>query len=118
MNSKKIKIIISILMMILIIHNSVIYATSIDTNISIGTTPAIRDGVRPTGRILYIFQVVGSVSSVLALAIMGIKYMFSSVEGKADLKGILNYYVIGAILVFATSNMLSVVYNVVSKLSF
>ena len=116
MNSKKIKIIISILMMISIIQNSVIYAVSIDTNITIGKTSAISATKTATGKILKVFQIIGSISSVIALAVMGIRYMCSSVEGKADMKEMFNYYIIGAILVFATSNILSIVYNLIYNL--
>ena len=61
-------------------------------------------------------QVVGSIISVIALIIIGIRYMISSVEEKANLKGVLIYYIIGAVLVFATSNILSIVYKVLNNL--
>ena len=58
-------------------------------------------------------QVIGSVASVLALVIMGTRYMCGSIEEKADMKGVVMYYCIGAILVFGTTNILSIVYKVI-----
>ena len=67
-----------------------------------------------TGRIVGTLQVAGTVISVISLIIIGIRYMVSSVEEKAQLKGILMYWVIGAILVFTTSNLLSVIYDIIT----
>ena len=68
------------------------------------------------GKMVGIFQVVGSVISIIALVIIGFRYMFSSVQEKAEVKGVIGYYIVGAILVFATSNVLSVVYNVITSI--
>ena len=54
---------------------------------------------------------VGSVTSVVVLVIIGIKYMMGSVDEKANYKKSLMPYVIGAGLVFAASNIASVIYN-------
>ena len=55
----------------------------------------------------------GSILSVAALMIIGFRYMLSSLEEKAAMKGILIYYVVGCVLVFATSNILSIVYDII-----
>ena len=70
-----------------------------------------------TEKLVGAVQVIGSVISVIALIIIGIRYMFSSVDDKASLKDVLIYYVIGAVLVFATSNILSIAFNVINGLS-
>jgi hypothetical protein len=88
-----------------------------DTDIELGKTQAITSSKAMTGRIFRIMQVLGSVLSVIALLIIGIRYMFSSIEDRASMKGILIYYVIGAVLVFATSNILSIAYSLISGLS-
>ena len=59
------------------------------------------------------FQAIGSITSVLALVLIGIKYMMGSTEEKAEYKQTMIYYIIGAILVFAISNISSVIYNAV-----
>lgn len=63
-------------------------------------------------KIIGAVQFVGSFVSVIALVIMGIKYMLGSVEEKAEYKKTMMPYVIGAILLFATSNLLGIVDSV------
>lgn len=57
------------------------------------------------------FQAIGSIVSVFALVVIGIKYMIGSVEEKAEYKKTMIYYIIGAIMVFAISNISAVIYN-------
>lgn len=110
----KISIRLIIMLLLLMILNNNVYASgTIDTNITIGGTDAIYANKTMTETLLGVIQTVGSVISVLALVIIGIRYMLSSVEEKASMKGVLIYYVVGAVLVFATSNLLSIVYNVI-----
>lgn len=72
---------------------------------------------KKVSKILGIIQVIGSVISVLSLALLGIKYMVGSVEEKSDYKKELPIYALGAIMVFAISNLLSVIYNWATKIS-
>lgn len=68
--------------------------------------------ITDTGKkIVGIIQTVGSVAAVVVLVALGIKYMMGSTEEKAEYKKTLMPYVIGAVLVFAASNLASVVYN-------
>ena len=64
------------------------------------------------GTVLGIIQIVGSIISVIALAVIGIKYMVGSVEEKAEYKKTMLPYIIGAVLVFASSNLVSILYNI------
>ena len=57
------------------------------------------------------FQAIGSIVSVLALVMIGIKYMMGSIEEKAEYKKTMINYIIGAILVFAISNISAMIYN-------
>lgn len=88
-----------------------------DIDIEIGKTTAITSSKAMTQRIFGLIQVLGSVLSVVALLVIGLRYMFSSIEDRANMKGVLVYYVVGAVLVFATSNILSVVYKAISGLN-
>lgn len=74
------------------------------------------DAVRMGNVIIGGFQAIGSIVSVLALVIIGIKYMMGSVEEKAEYKTKMIYYIIGAILVFAISNISAMLYNFASTL--
>lgn len=77
-----------------------------------GTTGTGSSKVKTTGKkIVGIIQTVGSVAAVVVLIALGIKYMMGSTEEKAEYKKTLMPYVIGAVLVFAASNLASVIYN-------
>ena len=62
--------------------------------------------------IITVLTVIGTVISVIVLIILGLKYMLGSVEEKAEYKKTMMPYVIGAILLFATSNLLGIVDSV------
>lgn len=62
------------------------------------------------------FQAIGSIVSVVALIAIGIKYMMGSIEEKAEYKQTMMNYVIGAILVFAISNISAMLYRFAQKI--
>ena len=62
-----------------------------------------------------VIQVVGSRASVVALIIIGIRYMYSSVEEKAEYKKTMLGYIIGSALVFSIVNILGVIYDVATS---
>ena len=118
MKSKKMKILIMILLIIIIMIPSNIFAettvhTGIDTDITIGQTNAINSSVGTTERVVGVLQVAGTLIAIMALIIIGMRYMFSSLETRAQMKGVLGYYIIGAILVLCTSNVLGFAYSVI-----
>jgi len=61
-----------------------------------------------------IIQVVGVISSVIVIAILGIQYMLGSLEEKAKYKETLMPYFIGAVLVFAASSISQLVFDMFS----
>ncbi len=67
--------------------------------------------------IIGFIQAVGSVLSVAVLAILGIKYMTGSVEEKAQYKKSMMPYVIGAIMIFAITNVLAIIVDIVKGVS-
>lgn len=54
-------------------------------------------------------QYLGSIISVIVLIIIGIKYIIGSTEEKAEYKETMVPYVIGAVFVFAVSNILAAI---------
>ena len=58
---------------------------------------------------------VGTVISVITLAIIGVRYMMGSVEERAEYKKTLLPWMIGAIMVFAITTIPSIIYNMVHK---
>lgn len=70
------------------------------------------DKFDPIGnKIIGMVQAIGSIISVLVLVILGIKYMMGSAEEKAEYKKTMIPYLIGAILVFAASNIAGMFFN-------
>ena len=67
--------------------------------------------------IIGFIQAVGSVLSVAVLAILGIKYMTGSVEEKAQYKKSMMPYLIGAIMIFAITNVLAIIVDIVKGVS-
>lgn len=71
----------------------------------------------PMGNEIFgVIQVIGIISSVIALSLVGIKYMLSSVEEKAEYKRTFSVYIIGAILVFGISLLLEPIYELINGL--
>lgn len=115
---KLIKLLLICILIIIAIQSTVFADDSINTDFELGTTLGIHENDDIIGNIVGKLQVVGSVISVVALCVIGIRYMLSSLEEKAEMKGVIIYYVIGAILIFATSNILSVVYNAINSVKY
>ena len=67
--------------------------------------------VNKASKVLGVVQTVGSFVSVVTLSVIGIKYMVGSVEEKAEYKKTMIPYIVGAILVFATSNLVEILYD-------
>ena len=66
-----------------------------------------------------IFSVVrtaGAICSVAALMLIGIKYMLSSIEEKAEYKKTFWIYILGVILVFGITSLAEIVYNWINSL--
>lgn len=61
--------------------------------------------------ILGVIQVVGSIVSVIVLVVIGIKYVIGSAQEKAEYKKTMIPYLIGAVLLFAASNIVQVIYE-------
>lgn len=65
-------------------------------------------------KIIGAIQLIGSIVSVLTLVVLGIKYMAGSVEERAEYKKTMMPYVVGAVMVFAITNLLKILENVIS----
>ncbi len=68
-----------------------------------------------SNKLIGIVQMIGSIVSVAALIIIGIKYILGSVEEKAEYKKTLKPYLIGAIMVFAITNVLAIIQDIVTS---
>jgi type IV secretory pathway VirB2 component (pilin) len=61
-------------------------------------------------------QVIGTIISVVVLVVLGIKYMIGSAEERAEYKKSMMPYVIGAVMVFAITNLLGIVAEIAKGL--
>lgn len=84
----------------------------IGVNITTGQNQFVNAGNKAFG----IVRVVAIICSVAALMLIGIKYMFASVEEKADYKKTFIVYIIGVVLAFGTAGLAEVVYNWISSI--
>lgn len=105
-----------IVLTVLLAISNVVLATDIPEKIDIiakGNADANADKVVKLGAtIVTIMQTVGIVVAVVVLLILGIKYMMGSAEEKAEYKKTMIPYLVGAILIFASTTIVNVVYNI------
>ena len=80
---------------------------------SAGSSDSFNDKVN---NVIGVIRIVGSIVSVVTLVALGIKYMFGSIEERAEYKETMKPYLIGAILVFGISNVTSILYDIGSNM--
>ena len=71
--------------------------------------------VKKASMVLGWIQYIGIILSIIVLAIIGINYMLSSVEGKAEYKKKILPYVIGCCLIMSISVFIGIIQNVASE---
>ena len=76
-----------------------------------GNTNAAGAVTTTANNIIGIVQVICYAAAVIMLVMLGVKFVTSSPEGKAEIKKSAIIYVIGAIIVFAAGTLLSVISN-------
>ena len=107
---------------ILIVFSIIILLTSIFCNVFAMINPDDYEPEDPTIEETYMFTqkigiILGTVRnvsvvvSVIALMIIGIKYMFGSVEEKANYKATMMPYIIGCVLVASGTTLVSFIYS-------
>ena len=63
------------------------------------------------GMIIGAIRVIGTVIAVIALVLIGFKYMMGSMEDRAKYKESMIPYIIGVVMLVATVNILGILYN-------
>lgn len=80
-----------------------------------GTNPG-SEKLKSKANIIFLYlRTIGIVVSVVALIVIGIKYMMGSVEEKATYKQTLLPYLIGAILLFTGSFIPQMIYDIMQN---
>lgn len=67
------------------------------------------------GFLLSLLRNIGVIIAVIVLSVIGLKYMFGSVEEKANYKQTMVPIVVGAILLMGSSIFVQVIFNVLTK---
>ena len=114
MNSKSIKIIISLLLVITIISLCTIslcvdpggFTGNVDT--TKGAGKAVSD---MSNQIIGIIQIIGTAIAVVMLIWLAIKYISAAPSEKADIKKSATIYVVGAVLLFGAVGVLEIIKN-------
>ena len=110
---KFLKIIISILILSMLIF--ICLPKNMSEAFTIGSLTGNTTGtveVQTAGnKVVQIVSTVGSILSVIVIIVLGIKYMIGSVEERADYKKTMLPYLIGAVFIFAASNIANIVYQ-------
>lgn len=121
---KQVKIISTILMVLVLVASVSTVVLGSGEGL-LGTIDKIGNGsgTAPTqitdlgAKIVTVMQTVGIVVAVVVLLILGIKYMMGSAEEKAEYKKTMIPYVVGAILIFAATTIVKVVYDLANSLN-
>lgn len=114
MKNKKIVMIIRILLIIVVIAslaNTVLAYAPDNWDANENVSSDMEDIV---GNVLGFVQILGSAIAVIMIVVLGIKYMVGSVEEKAEYKKTMIPYAVGAICIFAASNIAKMVYDAVT----
>ena len=110
-----------IVLTVLLAISNVVLATDIPgkiDQIAQGNSTADTSKVVNLGAtIVTIMQTIGIVVAVVVLLVLGIKYMMGSAEEKAEYKKTMIPYLVGAVLIFASTTIVNVVYNMANGLN-
>ena len=114
---KQVKIITTILMILAILCSlaNIVFGSAIITSLSGDKTTAITSTGMTNlgGKIIGTIQVLGIIIAIVVLLVLGIKYMVGSAEEKAEYKKTMMPYVVGALLIFAASTIVNILYGVI-----
>lgn len=108
--NKIIKIIVFSLILIIAFTSVVFASDDLIKNVEISNST--KNEFNDMGNTIYsVVRIIGIVSSVIALMLLGIKYMVGSVEQRADYKKTFPLYLTGCILAFGIFTIGDVIYE-------
>lgn len=119
---KSIKVISTLLLAIMLV-------TSIAGTVFADSTTDVLNKIKGDGKVetnslttvgnnvVTIINVVGIVIAVIILLIIGIKYMIGSASEKAEYKKTMIPYIVGAVLIFAGTSLVRVIYSLANSVS-
>ena len=117
---KQVKMISTMLLIMVVLTSvaSIVFATDVDGALTnLGGKSTNEQVISFGAKLVPIVRAIGVIAAVVILMIVGIKYMIGSAEEKAEYKKTMPAYVIGAILVFAASQIIAFIIKISSSLS-
>ena len=119
---KSIKVISTLLLAIMLVASVAGTVLAVDQNTVLNELDGngnvqTSDLTKVGNNIVTIIQVVGIVIAVIVLLIIGIKYMMGSASEKAEYKKTMIPYIVGAVLIFAGTSLVRVIYSLSTSVS-
>lgn len=112
------KVVVILLMLIILIASFFVTNYCYADDLGLGSLNNYKGGAATpeklsnrVGKILGIIRTIGTVTSVVMLIVIGLKFMLGSVEEKAEYKQSLKPYIIGALLLFTGTIIPQVIYE-------
>ena len=119
---KSIKVISTLLLTIMLVASIAGTVLAVDPNTFLNGLNGngnvqTNDLTKVGNNIVTIIQVVGIVIAVIVLLVIGIKYMMGSASEKAEYKKTMIPYIVGAVLIFAGTSLVRVIYSLSTSVS-
>ena len=119
---KSIKVISTLLLAIMLVTSIAGTVLAVDPNTVLNGLNGngnvqTSDLTKVGNNIVTIIQVVGIVIAVIVLLVIGIKYMMGSASEKAEYKKTMIPYIVGAVLIFAGTSLVRVIYSLSTSVS-
>ena len=119
---KSIKVISTLLLAIILVASIAGTVLAVDPNTVLNGLNGngnvqTNDLTKVGNNIVTIIQVVGIVIAVIVLLVIGIKYMMGSASEKAEYKKTMIPYIVGAVLIFAGTSLVRVIYSLSTSVS-
>ena len=119
---KSIKVIPTLLLTIMLVASIAGTVLAVDPNTVLNGLNGngnvqTNDLTKVGNNIVTIIQVVGIVIAVIVLLVIGIKYMMGSASEKAEYKKTMIPYIVGAVLIFAGTSLVRVIYSLSTSVS-
>ena len=109
---KMISIVLLVVMALMTVSNVVFASGAVGDAITNMKPTEVNTNVTNFGqKIVNLVQTVGIVIAVVVVLILGIQYMMGSAEQKAEYKKTMIPYLVGAVLIFAATSIVKVVYD-------
>ena len=119
---KSIKVISTLLLAIMLVTSIAGTVLAVDPNTVLNGLDGngnvqTNDLTKVGNNIVTIIKVVGIVIAVIVLLVIGIKYMMGSASEKAEYKKTMIPYIVGAVLIFAGTSLVRVIYSLSTSVS-